>query len=350
MSVYYDKILGEIRDRDFGNGQTIILGTSNVIDLYIRNETELLEAWDIFINQAFSVRCWDIGTVALTADREFYIDYATAQTKFFELRGIGVRPIQCTSYSLTVGRILFENISITRTTAGSMLKVREGQFTGDNVHWRYLNGRGKLLTPDANIEIIGNYQYGTGSIKLKNISHASGDNVAANLSGDVQPFTILNNATGAGGANDNVYVSIAEVQSLSNFDVFSRVLLKSNTAVKYMVTGDETWYHDPAQLWPGSGNIAATANILKTCSLDKVRVDYMPTANSAVSVVGITADNKLVKTQIPVTGGDFSQYSDGENNIRVGIRGGAFVIDRKITGTGFAGVEGIDFIQIGGFN
>jgi len=297
MPGYFDKRLGEFRDKDGGN--IMYVGTSNVVDLYISNENELLQAWAFFEGQGKSVRGWVNGNIVLTANREFFIDYATAQTKFFELRGIGVRPIVCSTFTLTVGRLYFENISISRTNASSMLFVREGTFTGDNVHWRYFNGRGKLLTPDANIEIIGNYVSGTGSIKLKNISHASGDSASANLTGDVQPFTILNSAAGAGGAGDNVYISIAEVQSISNYDVFSRVLLRSSVAVRYMVTGDETWYHDAAQSWPGAGNIAATAKILKTSSLDilKLADDLVPI--NTTMLLAITAGNQLVKTNIP---------------------------------------------------
>jgi hypothetical protein len=316
----YDKRLGMYRDKD---GQSVFLGTNNVVDLYISNETEWLQAWEIFMNGEDAVRGWVNGNLILTDNREFFVDQATGLSKFFELRGIGARPITCGNFDLTVGRIYFENIFLTRTNQQPMLKVREGQFTADNLHFRYLNGIGRVSTPVPNIEIIGNYVSGTGSIKLKTISHASGDSHAANLSGDVQPFIILNNAAGAGLNGSNVYISIAEVQSISNFDVFSRVLLQSNQAVRYMVTGDETWYHDPAQLWPGAGNINATADILKTCSLDKVRVDYMPVMPDTVYVVGISEDNKLVKTPLAV--------NNANNLLRIGD-----LIDSNFTVSGNA--------------
>jgi len=286
----YDKRLGMYRDKD---GQSVFLGTNNVVDLYISNETEWLQAWEIFMNGEDAVRGWVNGNLILTDNREFFVDYATAQTKFFELRGIGTRPIRCGNFDLTIGRIYFENMSLSRTNEAPMLKVREGTFTADNLHFRYLNGIGRISTPVPNIEIIGNYVSRTGSIKLKNISHASGDSSDANLSGDVQPFIILNNAGGAGLDGSNVYISIAEVQSISNFDVFSRVLLQSNQAVRYMVTGDETWYHDPAQLWPGAGNINATAEVLKHSSIDNARVDNMPTDTTLEFITGISATKRL---------------------------------------------------------
>jgi len=286
----FDKRLGMYRDKD---GETVFLGTANVIDLYISNETELLEAWAIFNSQAKSIRGWVNGNITLTGNREFFVSQATNLLKTFELRGIGSRPITCGNYTLTVGRIYFENMVITRTSAASMLFVKEGQFQGDNVHFRYFNGIGRISTPVANIEIIGGYVSGTGSIKLKNISHASGDSSAYNLSGDVQPFIIRNSSSGAGLDGNNVYISIADVQSISNFDVFSRVLLESTQAVRFMVTGDETWYHDPAQLWPGAGNINATAEVLKHSSIDNARVDNMPTDTTLEFITGISATKRL---------------------------------------------------------
>jgi len=291
----YDTRLGRYRDKD---GETIYVGgTSNVIDLYVSNETELLAAWAFFIAQSKSVRVWVNGNITLTANRSFSLDYATSQLKFFEIRGIGLRPIICDTFTLTVGRIFMENITISRNDWGTMLYIQGGVFEAENLHFRYYNENGTLTYPMPDIEIIGAYTYGTGSIKLKTISHASGDSSDNNLTGNIQPFTILNSATGASVAGNNVYISIAEVQALSNYNVFSRVLLQSNTNVKYMVTGDESWYHDSAQQWPGSGNIITQSKLLKTSAIDLLKIadDTTPSATNTM-LVAVTADGKAVKT------------------------------------------------------
>jgi hypothetical protein len=304
----FDKRLGEFRDKD--SGDIMYIGTSNIVDLYVSNETELLAAWDFFINQNKSVRAWQNGNIVLTNHRQFIVSNATNLLKTFELRGIGIRPIDLGTFTFTTSRIYFENITFLRKNAISFILAYEGQFVGDNIHFRYYNNVGTIANPVANIEITGAYYNGTGGIKLRNISHASGDNANNNLTGNIQPFIILNNATGAALPGANVYIDINQVQSLSNFDCFSRVLLKSNTNVKYMVTGDESWYHDAAQLYPPNGFMIAESKILKVSSADEFL------------------------------------FSTSATKLRMTTRNDAICFDRTITSTGFSGVEDIDWENI----
>jgi hypothetical protein len=39
----------------------------------------------------------------------------------------------------------------------------------------------------------------------------------------------------------------------------------------------------------------------------------------------------------------YVEYSDGVDTYRDGVRGGAYVIDKELTATGFAGTEDVDW-------
>ena len=43
---------------------------------------------------------------------------------------------------------------------------------------------------------------------------------------------------------------------------------------------------------------------------------------------------------------NFVTYTDGIDTYRDGVRGGAYVIDKALTATGFAGVEDLDWENI----
>jgi hypothetical protein len=42
----------------------------------------------------------------------------------------------------------------------------------------------------------------------------------------------------------------------------------------------------------------------------------------------------------------FVEYTDGIDTYRDGVRDGAYVIDKALTATGFAGTEGVDWENI----
>lgn len=295
MQVKIDKILGRAREKDSA-GSTIVVGLSNVVDLYASNEAELLTAYGIYQAGAFSVRIWINGEIILTDNREFFVSALDAVTKSLEIRGIGNRVFNLSVYKFTLGRVTIENLELKRNALVPLISVKEGYLNGENIIFRYGNGVGLSTNPVADIEIdaANAFVNGTGLISLKNISHNHYDNSAANLAGNIQPFTIVNKAAGAGGAGGNCYVEITEMKSRVSFDAFCKVLLTATNFITYKVNGDESWFYDDTQLMPGNGYISGYSVLMKSASIDTLLAKQLPESTPAY-LAGVDATKKFVK-------------------------------------------------------
>ncbi len=317
-----------------------------VLEYFARNEAELLTYWGLARAAAVSARIYIIGTITFTANRTFHIE---RDEPFISMVGYPRNSFVFGNYEVSFMRVTHENLDYS-TTGTKYFKVKEGYYTGKNVRFiSDLAYSATLANMRTHIACYSAANNNTGEIVLDDVTHYS-QNATLNQSGDIQPIVITNESTGTG--YTQLYVKVFKMAAVLSFARFSRLLLLADTSTPYKVTGDESWYHHPAQQMPGTGNIHANSEILKIASLDNVIVNSMPNANNTVKVVGITVDNRLVKTDIEVTGSQYREYTDGTDTMRIGVRAGSMVIDYILPGseTGFAGTEGIDWDMLTSFN
>jgi hypothetical protein len=170
-----------------------------------------------------------------------------------------------------------------------MWYIYGGYGAARNVLWYYQGAAGTETTPIINIEVIDVISNGTGRVQLSGCYHAHSTDVALNESGPIQPFIINNTA-----ANHVQYININDFCAVKNFDRFSRILMKSSTAIIYKVSGDNTWFFHADQELPGEGNVSINSEILRYASIDNLRVDLMPEDEGVlVRVLGVDANKKV---------------------------------------------------------
>jgi hypothetical protein len=149
------------------------------------------------------------------------------------------------------------------------------------------------------IKLKGAIDYNTGKITIENPRHYSTTSYAINT-GNIQPF-IIQSTAGWSGTSQQMYIEIQRFDATLSFERFSRVLLVSSAgSVPFKVTGDLTWYYHPDQQWAGTGNIHASAELLKKGNVEDLRGDNVP-EDTIVKVLGVTAGG-LVRKMSGVSG------------------------------------------------
>jgi len=278
------------------------------LELYAKDEGELLTAWATADAYAGSSRIYITGNITFSQDRQFIRAYGSPAIKF---EGITQLNFIAGSHIIDFGNIVFTNITF-RTTGTYYFRLVGGIGTFNNCGW--VDDVADTGTHLKNIVVVGPITNNTAKITLKGIIHFT-QSPTDNAGVLIQPFTVSNEATFSGdGAR--LYVNILEMDAVYDYSRFSRVQLTSTTAdAPYSVTGDESWFYAPAQQMPGEGNIKTTAIILKTSSVDNLYAAHLAIDESANYVMGIKDDGTAVRKLFTGGGGGLA------NNIAGGLGG-----------------------------
>jgi hypothetical protein len=258
----------------------------------VYNEAELIAAWnDARTDPSRAATIYIGADIILTAHRSFLI--TNPADEWIEFRAVANQKILAGPYEFSINRVVCRDL-IFRTNTQSYVTVDGHYADFYNCQWaeeQYYNAN--FSSMKTAIKLKGTITNNTGKITIENPRHYSSTSYAINT-GNVQPFIIQSTAYWSG-TNQQMYIEIQRFDATLSFDRFAKVLLVSTFSnVPYKVTGDLTWYYHPDQLWPGTGNIHSSAELLKRGSVDDLRGDYIP-ENTIVKLIGVDADGKIRK-------------------------------------------------------
>jgi hypothetical protein len=258
------------------------------LELFADNETQLLVAWAIAIASSKAARIYITNSITFSANRQFIQPNSSPQVK---LEAITQRNFDAASYTIDFNNIVFTNITF-RTAGTSYIRLVGGYGTFNNCAWT--DDTAVTGSPKKNIIVSGTPTANTSKIVLKNITHYT-QSPTDNTTNVIQPFWIENQSAYTGGAA-RLYVEVLEMSAVFEFARFARVLLTSTVAgCPFSVTGDESWFYDNAQSLPGFDNIATTAAILRTTTVDKFNAARLATDNTVEYVIGMKTNGDAVK-------------------------------------------------------
>jgi hypothetical protein len=258
------------------------------LELFADNETQLLAAWAIAVASSKAARIYITNSIAFTANRQFIQPNSSPQVKF---EAITQRNFDAVGYTIDFNNIVFTNITF-RTAGASYLRLVGGYGTFNNCAWT--DDTAVTGSVKKNIIVTGTPTAGTSKIVLKNITHYT-QSATDNTTNLIQPFWIENQSAYTGGSA-RLYVEVLEMSAVFEFARFARVLLTSTAAgCPFSVTGDESWFYDNAQSLPGFDNIATTASILRTTTVDKFNAVRLATDNTVEYVIGMKTNGDAVK-------------------------------------------------------
>jgi len=270
------------------------------LELFADNETQLIAAWAIAIASAKAARIFITNNITFTANRQFIQNYGSP--------GIKIEAIQSRWFIAGNYIVDFNNVTLTnivfRTTGPFYLRVVGGVSSFINCAW--IDEAIDTGARKINILVTGAISASTAKIILKTPTHfsqISSDNTT-NL---IQPFWIKNESDFGGAASARIYIEILEMAAVFEFTRFARVLLTSTVAnCPFSVTGDESWFYAPEQEMAGTGNIKATANILRVTAVDKLNAPHLVTDQTAPYMMAILANGDAAKIPNMVIGNSFS--------------------------------------------
>lgn len=259
------------------------------LELFANNETELLAAWAIATASVKAARIFITGNITFTADRQFIRAYGLTRIKMEAVTAVN---FYADNFVIDFNNIDFANIWF-RTTAWYYFRLVGGYASFNSCVWpddtTDTGGRKR------NIVVTGPIANGTAAISIKAPRHNT-QNPASNGADLIQPFWIENQADYGVSDSARIYVEILEMSASYEFARFSRVLLTSTVInCPFSVTGDESWFYVPEQALPGIGTIKATANILKTTTVDKFNAARLVNDDTVEYIIGMKPNGDAVK-------------------------------------------------------
>jgi hypothetical protein len=226
------------------------------LELFANNETELLAAWNTAIAANKAARIFITNNIVFTANRQFIQDYGSPGIK---MEAITQRNFIADAYVIDFNKIDFTNITF-RTTGAFYFRVVGGLGTFTNCGW--IDDSTDTGERKKNILVTGPISMGTSKLVIKTPIHFT-QSPGNNMTELIQPFWIENEAF-FDSDSSRFYVEIREMSAVYEYSRFARVLLTSTVAdCPFSVTGDESWFYAPEQENAGTGNIKATAQIVK---------------------------------------------------------------------------------------
>ena len=271
------------------------------------NVPELDAAWAESMASTRYGRIWCVGTGFTWTQNTDYIIMPSGNTGAHKIEIVGLpeATFNVDTFTVRFGDGFLSNI-IWRTNTTNYITSYNGRLKLVNNYFIDDISGTTSGTQRIHINIDGYVRDNTGLIDIDGIMHYT-QNYTWNNTEIIQPIRI-HNTENSPVAFDNLYVNIRGVDTVSSFERYNRVRLSASVGTDFKVSGDETWFYSAQQELPGTSNIDATSEILKTSSIDRVRGERIPTGTTSLTkYVMLDTDNYLkIVTLTGGTGGGTS--------------------------------------------